>query len=341
MLLLLCAIFWFSGASRALAGSIVTHFPDLAIAWPFIRAAYVALAVLGFEILLFPLAVQTEYPYSAHPSFGRWLGSHFFTIFIEMILIAGGFTALYFLIRIFPHWWLPATLGYAVIAIGIGEWGPALLLPRLHKPKAVNNPRLLEHIQQLGISAGRRIDALYEWDAEAPEEAPHARLIGMPQHIGLLFQTEVLRRLPENALLFLAARTLAWAKHPLAVRLQFSRVILAGLVFFCAEQTTAFVAIRAGLEGGSASLGAFPILAASLFGYAACFGLIINAFSRHMEIRADRFALQHCGGAETLQAYFEALFQIAPFPVKLPVWQTLLQNAPTPAQRLAAARRKP
>ena len=144
LLFALATLFWLSGFSRALAEGLRGWF-SFPFAWPLVVATFSALAVFGYEAVLFPLSVLADYSLEkAHgrleAEFGAWLRGYVATLLLEIGIVSAGFTGIYLLMRLFPAgWWLAATGAYAVLVAGLGEWGPSRLLPRVRPPVPTNN----------------------------------------------------------------------------------------------------------------------------------------------------------------------------------------------------------
>lgn len=342
-LMVLSGVFWASGWSRALAEGMASRFPDAVAAWPLLRAAYVALAVAGYECLMFPLSVWEAIAEGERPEerFGRWLLRHAGLVAVEAALLAGGFTALYAAARALPGaWWLAATGGYAVLALGVGEWAPTILLPRLLPPREIDDPALLEAVREAGRAFGREVAGICEWDVPLnDEELPVARLVGAGRRVKVAFPEGLPKRVPRKALVFLAARKMAWGAHVVNVRLQIVRTLFAGAVFFFTGRVVQPIALRGGLAGGAFALGAFPLLVMALFGFAGIAGLFVNALARRLELRADALATARLGGPAALERHFRELYADRPFQLSYPWWQTLFRTVPSPVRRLAAIRR--
>ncbi len=58
------AAFWLSGLAEAVAAGLATRF-TFPLAWPLVCAGVTALAVAGYEVLLFPLSVLADYSIDA------------------------------------------------------------------------------------------------------------------------------------------------------------------------------------------------------------------------------------------------------------------------------------
>ena len=342
LLFALAAVFWMSGGSRALAAGLRGWFL-FPFAWPLVCASFTALAVFGYETILFPLSVLADYSLEhAHghlaAEFGEWVRGFVLTLLIEIGIVTGGFTGLYVLMWMFPSsWWWLATAVYAVLVSGLGEWGPALLMPRVRPPVAANNAALEAELRRIGREAGLEITGAAWWDFEHQEDLAEVSLVGGGRRRCVVFSAPAWRTLGGREQVFLAARQMAWLRKGAGLGVQVLQVALAGGVFFGAAQLTDQLARAQGLSGAAAPE-AFPFLVVSLFALAALAGVLAHAVVRHLELRADRFALRHAGGTEALLSCLRHEFERAPFAVDAPVWQVaLLRRMPTPARRLNEA----
>ncbi len=343
LLFALSAVFWMSGLSRALAEGLRNWFA-FPFAWPLVCASFSALAVFGYEVLLFPLSVLADYSLERvggrlETEFSHWLRGYVLTLLLEVGLVTAGFTGLYALMRLFPsHGWLAATGVYAVLMAGLGEWGASWLLPRVRPPVPAGDADLEEELRRTGRAAGLEIIGVEWWDFEHQEELEEVRLVGAGRRRRVVFSARAWRELGRREQVFLAARHMGWqwnGSAHLALALQ---VALAGGVFFGAARLADWAARAKGLPG-AVSPEAFPFLVVSLFALAALAGVAAHAAVRRMELRADRFALRHAGGGEVLLSCLRHEFEREPFAVDAPFWQVvLLRRMPTPARRLAQAR---
>ena len=341
----LAAIFWLTGWSRALAEGLQAWLP-YPLAWPVRTAAFVALAVFGYEAVLFPLAVLADYSLEkAHGrldvEFGAWLRGFILSLLLELAIVTAGFTGLYLLLRLFPQgWWLAATGIYAALMAGLGEWGPVWLLPRVRPPLPGGDDALADELRRVGRAAGLDILGAAWWNFEHQEELDPVRVIGAGRRCRAVFSAAAWRELGRREQVFLAARQMAWRRHGAAVGAAVLQTLLAAGVFWGAGRLAQRLALARGLSG-AADLPAFPFLVAALFAFAALAGVVAHAVTRLGELRADRFALRHAGGVAALQACLRHDFEREPFAVDLPVWQVaLLRRMPTAAKRLARARQR-
>ncbi len=343
LLFALAALFWTSGGSHALAAGLRGWF-EFPFAWPLRYAAFVALAVFGYEAVLFPLSVLADYSLEKahgrrHEEFGPWLRGYLVTLLLEIAIVTAGFTGLYALMRIFPGgWWLAAAAGYLALTGIFTVWGPAWLLPRVRPPVRADDSGLEAELRRLGREAGLEIDGVAWWDFEHQEDLDDVHLAGTGRRRQVVFTAQVWRGCSQAEQLFLAARQMAWRKHGAGHWIQVLQAVLAAGVFWGAERLADRVAFSRGLPGAVAAE-AFPFLVVALFALAAVAGVVAHAAVRRGELRADRFALRHAGGLAVLQACLRREFEREPFAVDLPAWHVaLLRRMPTAAKRLAHAR---
>jgi len=342
LLFALAALFWVTGLSRSLAAGVERWF-FFPFSWPLVCASFTAIAVFGYEAILFPLSVIADFSLERvyghlEVEFGGWLRGFVMTMLIEVLIVTAGFTGVYVLMHFSPTlWWVWATLAYAVVVVGLGEWGPSWLLPRV-RPPAISDDECLEaDLRRVGQLAGLEIEGAGWWDFEHQEELEDVRLVGMGQRRRAVFSKQAWRALGPREQVFLAARHMAWHRSGSVLKVQGIQVALAALVFWGAGQLATVMARSRGLPGVAAPE-AFPFWVVSLFGLAALAGLVAHAVFRRMELQADRFALQHAGGKEVLLSCLEHEFEQTPFAMDSPSWLViLLQRMPSPARRLAQA----
>ncbi len=342
LLLAMAAAFWASGLSAALSEGLrgKLSFP---FAWPVICAMFTALSVFGYEVVLFPLSVLADYSIEkAHgrleAEFGEWLRGYLTTLVLEVGIMTAGFTGLYVLMWVFPEWWWMAATGvYAGVVVGLGEWGPTRLLPRVRPPVAAEDAELAAELRRVGREAGVEMEGAAWWDFEHQEELEAVRLSGKGRRLRAIYSRRAWRELGVRERVFLAARQMAFRRNGAGAWAQALHVGLAGAVWWGAARLTHGAAAARGLAGAGDPV-AFPFLVASLFSLAAVAGVALHAVDRRMELRADRFALRNAGGVEALRTCLQDDFARAPHAVEAPGWQVvLLRRTPTAARRLAAA----
>ena len=345
LLFALAAGFWTSGWSRALAEGLQARF-DFRYGWILVHLSFVALSIFGYEAILFPLSVYADHTLESArgrtaQEFGPWFRGYALTLTIEVGIATAGFTGLYALMRAFPSsWWLPATGLYALLAVGLGEWGPSQLLPKVRPPVAANDPELEEDLRRLGREANLEIDGLARWNFEHQEDMDDVCLTGRGRKVRAVYSAWAWDKLDRTGRAFAAARQMQRRRSRAAQGVQGLQVFMAGAVFWGAERIADAAALVRG-HPGAAAPEAFPFLVVALFTLAAAAGMVVHAFERHLELNADRFALRHAGGREALLECLRLEFEREPFAVEVPAWQEwLLRRRPSALRRLESAEKE-
>ncbi len=338
----LAVAFWMSGFSRLLADGLRERF-TFPFSWPLLCVAFTALSVFGYEVILFPLSVLADYSLEkAHDrldaEFGEWLRGFLMTLLLETGIVTAGFTGLYVLMGLLPSfWWLAAAGAYAVLVVGLGEQGPTLLLPRVRPPVRAENAPLEEELRRIGREAGLEIEGVGWWNFEHQDDLESVVLAGTGRKRRVIFSERAWKELGLREQVFLAARQMAWHRNRAGWVVHSLQVALAGGVFYGAAWLTNWAAQVRGLADAAAPE-AFPFLVVSLFSLAALAGVVAHAVVRHMELRADEFALRHAGGGDALLLCLKNEFEHTPFAVDASGWQVLLlHRMPTARQRLSRA----
>ena len=339
MLALLAWAAWKSGASRLLADGLRGLFSGT-FAWPLTHIFLVALCVLAYEAVLFPLTVfQTlAYPGDGDAPSGGWLHDCVKSVILDTVFCTGVATALYALMWFLPrYWWLAATGLYAVFIVGLGVWGPSLILPRIGSPVPIRDPARLDALRAIGERAGLRITGCARW--EPPDDNRFRVLLaGTGSRRRLLFDTAFEKAASPGELLFLAARRMAGHKGGRDVLGRAVEILLAAAVFFGMDRWMAAFSGQRGIPDFFQPE-VFPVWICILFGFAAVGGLALNYLRRRADLRRDAFAMAHAGGGDALLEHLLAEFRRAAFPYRRAWWETPFFDTPDPATRLRQAER--
>lgn len=335
------AAFWLSGLAEAVASGLASRF-TFPWSWPLICAGVTALAVAGYEVLLFPLSVLADYSIARayghfQGEFGPWLRGYLVSMLLEIGLLTSAFAGLFTLHALLPNtWWLVATLLYALLVGGLGELGPAWLLPKVRPPVPIADAELLAELRRVGALAGLEITGASWWNFDYQDDLDAAQLAGWGRRRQVVFTARAWRELERHELVFLAARLMGWRQRHAALAMHALHLALTAGVFWGGGRIVAALARARGHQAIHPAM--LPFWVVALFGLAAAAGVVVHAIGRRGELRADRFALRHVGGIHTLQTCLRHEFAREPFAVDAAWWQVLLlYKMPTPARRLAQA----
>jgi hypothetical protein len=333
--LALAFLAWGTGFSRTAAVRWLAAWqpsPGGWLEWCAVRFSFVAAWILAYEILSFPIAVVFGggADDAAEGRFTAWCGRHLLGVAGESAFLGTVFLAFYALQRLSPDWWwLAAAALYAFLQVACGLFADAWILPSLHPPRPLDDPRLLEAVRRAGACAGLDVRGLCVRDAEG-----RVTVSGLGKRVRVVFPESMAADAEAKA--FFAAKALAARSFAAAGMLCAVDAVFATGAIFLASRFTQAVAHAAGLPGGDGALGAFPLLAGSLFALGAVLGAVYHALSRALELRSDRLAADWAGGKEVARKAIEAEAEAAGEPRELPAWATWFRKTPTPGERVRA-----
>lgn len=272
-----------------------------------------------------------------------WFGDELKGLGLSLVLQPALLTGAWAVIKRRPRdWWL-LLAGMAVpLSVLFGYLAPVLIMPLFNRFTPLRDRDLADRVKELSARAGVRIADVYEIDMSRQSEKPNAFFAGLGGSKRIALGDTLLARFPPAEVEGVVAHELG---HQ--VKGDIWRFVgFAGAAGFATAWALSVLAPRAiaatreatGVEevGDEAS---FPVIA--LIGGA--LGFVIGpaqaAFSRAIERRTDRYALELTGDGET---YASAMGRLAaqaladPEPPPPVVW--FLYSHPPIAERIRAAR---
>ena len=337
---------WWADRRRArrLQEVIARSVPDQRLASPAFLAVMTALAWVSS----LPLAyvgghlVERRFGLTRQSSVG-WLGdaakSLGLSLVMQVPLLAGAFAVT----RRRPHdWWLILS-GIAVpLTVLASNLAPVLIMPLFNRFEPIADQALRGRIADLARRAGVGIADVYQMNMSKQSEKPNAFFTGLGRSKRIVLGDTLLERFEPAEIDAVVAHELGhqvhgdlWRMVGLSGALGFASAyglhrLLPGLV----RRTSS----RTGVEavGDEAAL---PLISLVLSGLGLVLGPLLAAYTRAMERRTDRFALQLTGDGPAYAATMERLATQSladpdpPAPVVF-----LLYSHPPIAERIETAR---
>lgn len=336
---------WFalSGRSAALGQTAQAKMPDHRLA----TATYVAIVAALAWLSSLPLSyfgghrVERHFGLTKQSSAG-WLMDQVKGLLVGLVLEVPLITATYAVIRRRPRDWWAILAGATVpLAVILGNLAPVLILPLFNRFEPIKNRILADRIKQLAADAGVTVADVYEMDMSRQTEKANAFFTGIGNTKRIVLGDTLLEQFTPEEVEGVVAHELGHQVHG-----DIWRLIAAGGAFGVAgayaasrlmPPLVAKTAPRTGVReiGDVASLPLFALVL-GLIGFVAT--PIQNAFSRLIERRADRFALELTDNG---RAYAGTMAKLAaqnladPNPPELEV--IFLYSHPPIADRIATA----
>ena len=312
---------------------------------PVLAVLLVAAAIaLGWECLSFPFVLyrgfllERKYGLSSEP-LGRWLSDHAKALGLGLALTLASAVAVYWTIWLSPgRWWLIAAALFVLLAVVISRIAPIWLMPIFYRFQPLDREALRERLLALSARARVQVLGVFEWGLGEKTSRANAALVGAGRTRRIIVSDTLLKDYSDDEIEVILAHELAHHVHfdiwtGLALE-----ALLVTAALFGAHWAASLIGPWLGFRG-PADLAALPLMI--LAGGAASLLLapISNAWSRHNERRADRYALRL---TERSTAFVSAMKRLGvqnlaeERPSRLAYW--FFHTHPTIEERIASAK---
>jgi STE24 endopeptidase len=337
---------WFASDRRAarLKQRIAQRTPDARLTAPTFFAVLAALSWLSSLPVAYAGGYLIERRFGlTRQSTRGWLGDQVKALLLGAAIQTPMLIAAYVVMRRRPRdWWLMLSAAAVPLTVLFSHLAPVLLLPRFNRFQPLRDERTAARVRAVAARGGVRVSDVYEMDMSRQSEKPNAFFVGLGNTKRIVLGDTLIERFPEDEIAGVVAHELGHQVHGDIWRLiGFGSAAGFALAAVLGRVAPAVVR-RTSSQTGVASIGdeaSLPMLALLMTG----FGLVLMpfqaAFSRALERRADRYALEATGNGE---AYARARERLAaesltdPDPPRAVV--LLLASHPPLAERIAAAR---
>jgi STE24 endopeptidase len=337
---------WFASDRRAarLNASIARGLPDRRLAAPAFFTVTMALSWLsGLPVAFFSdHEVERRFGLTKQSAAG-WLGDQAKSLLLGTLLQTPLLTAAYAVIRRRPRdWWLIIAGASVPLAVALSNLAPVLLMPLFNRFQPLGNEALAARVRALAARSGVRISDVYEMDMSRQSEKPNAMFTGLGNTKRIVLGDTLLGRFSEEEFEAVVAHELGHQVHGDIWRLiGFGAGAGFGMAWLLSRIAPLAVRRTRARTGVSdvADEASLPVLALLMTAMGLVLMPVQAAFSRALERRADRFAVELTRNGE---AYAQAMERLAaqaladPDPPRPVV--VMLYSHPPIAERIRAAR---
>ncbi|MHB9131712.1 MAG: M48 family metallopeptidase [Armatimonadota bacterium] len=308
--------------------------------------AVVGILTLGATVLTFPLDYYTGFVFQHQYGLSNqttlaWLRDYLVGQGVGLVLGIPLLALLYLVLRRAPRtWWIWATAVSVPVSIFIMLITPVFITPLFNKFTPLQDEKLRAEILALAHQQGIPAQNVYEMDASRQSNAVNAYVIGFGPTLRIVLYDTLLQYFTPDEIKFILAHEMGHYKlgH---IYQGIGFAILGTLAgSFLLYKVSHWLLRRFGGFFGFDNLGnpaGYPLLMALAFILSLIATPVGNAFSRHIEWQADRYAVQvydHAGAGITA---FHKLAQINVSEENPPRWVVyLLYSHPSIADRIAA-----
>ena len=305
---------------------------------------FAAVLALAWEILSFPIVffssflLERKYGLSSE-SVAAWLLDHLKALGVGFVLTVGAAAAVYGSIRLWPdRWWIVDTGLFVAVAIVLSRLAPIVLMPMFYRFTPLARESLRDRLLALSTRAGVPVLGVFEWGLGEKTTRANAALVGMGRTRRILVSDTLLKDYSDDEVEVILAHELSHHVHHdiwsgLAIETAIAAASLAA-----ANAAITIVGPRFGIARASDVAG-LPLLLLAGGAMSVVLTPLANAWSRHNERRADRYALALTGGSAPFISAMRRLGAqnlAEERPSKPVLW--FFHTHPTIDERIAAAR---
>lgn len=247
--------------------------------------------LLGVGLDLYSFRLEHRYHLS-NQRLRSWIWDEVKGWLVGLVIAAILVELVYFTIRMSPqHWWLIAWAVFVALFVFFAQIAPVVLFPLFYKFKPLENEDLKQRLVRLSQRAGARVRGVYEWKLSEKSKKANAALTGLGRTRRIILADTLLENYTPDEIEAVLAHELGHHVHQHIVK---SILVQAGITFagfWIASAVLRYAVEHAAMFGGRLDdFANLPLLA--LVSTVLSFLLMpaLNAYSRHNERQADRYA---------------------------------------------------
>jgi STE24 endopeptidase len=249
--------------------------------------------MVGVGLDFYSFRLEHRYQLS-NQKFGSWAWDEVKSWLVGLLLGTIVVELLYFIIRVEPrYWWLIAWAAFLVLFIFFAQIAPVVLFPIFYKFQPLRREELTERLKRLSERAGTRIRGVYEWKLSEKSNKANAALTGLGSTRRIILADTLLDNYSDDEIEAVLAHELGHHVHKHILKTIGVQTAITFFGFWASARVLHYIGIQYPLMfHGDYDFANLPLLA--LLSTAISFLLLpaLNAWSRHNERQADRYAFR-------------------------------------------------
>jgi STE24 endopeptidase len=210
---------------------------------------------------------------------------------LGLSLGTGLVVVIYLFLEAFPQtWWLLSFAFLALLSVVLTRLAPVLILPLFYKLEPIGNDELRQRLLGLAERCHIRVKDVFQIGFSNKTSTGNAMLMGWGNTRRIAISDTVLQRYAPEEIEVIMAHELGHQHHRDIARLIIVQSVLILLGFYLAHITLNWAVPRLDFDGIS-DIAAFPLLVLVLAAVFLILAPLANAYSRRLEMDADRYAL--------------------------------------------------
>jgi STE24 endopeptidase len=257
---------------------------------------FITVLAMGWEIVSFPftfyrtLYLDRKYGLSSEPA-STWLNDHCKALGLGLALTLVAGVAVYGAIAAASGWWWLVTGAmFGAAALLLSRVAPVLLMPLFYRFRPLDREALRERLLMLSRRAGVPVLGAFEWGLGEKTTRANAALVGVGGTRRILVSDTLLKDYSDDEIEVILAHEIAHhVHHDIWTALALETMVVT-VSLYAAHVAVTQVGPRV-TSGNPADLAALPLMILGAGVVSLLLTPLGNAWSRHNERRADRFAL--------------------------------------------------
>jgi STE24 endopeptidase len=248
--------------------------------------------MLGLGLDYYGFRLEHQFQLS-NQRFSSWLKDEFKEFAVGAVLAGIVAEVLYFVIRQSPqHWWLIAWAVFLGLFVLLAQLAPVVLFPIFYKFEPLENEDLKSRLVKLGERAGTKVRGVYKWNLSEKSKKANAALTGLGNTRRIILADTLLDNYSPDEIEAVLAHELGHHVHRHILKSIAVQALTTFVGFWAANWVLHYCVDRLHMFDTLSDFANLPVLV--LLATVLSFILMpaLNAFSRHNERQADRYAFR-------------------------------------------------
>lgn len=252
---------------------------------------------LGFGLDYYGFRLEEKFHLSAQ-KFSSWFWDETKGFLVGLILAGIVVELIYFMIRQWPqHWWIFAWALFMGLFIVMAQLAPVVLFPIFYKFEPLENEDLRRRLVLLSEHAGTRVRGVYRWKLSEKTKKANAALTGLGNTRRIILADTLLDNYAPEEIEAVLAHELGHHVHKHILK---SILVQAGITLlgFWVANWVLHLAVDRHMFEELSDFANLPLLALTASVISLLLMPALNAYSRHNERQADRYAFESIATVE-------------------------------------------
>ncbi len=274
--------------------------------------AYTTVCLVGYSLLFLPMDYARGYKIEhrfalSQQKFGAWAADYAKSFALKWVMTSLFAVVLLALLRLSPQtWWIWAGIFWFVFGIALSHLFPVLIMPLFFKITPLENEPLRARILRLAEKTKTKIVGIYQFDMSKKTKKANALFTGLGKTKRIILGDTLLSKFGQEEIEVILAHEMGHCVHRHIARQVIASTALTFLGLWLVRSVLHIFVQSQGLASAG-QIGVLPAVGFLLTVLAFAAMPLTNAYSRHCERQADRFALLQTGDKAAFESSMQKL----------------------------------